>query len=331
MIKRECMRKISVLFSLILFTFSFTSFSPSSGYAYELLIGTGEVGSFSYFAGRNVCRSIARFDQEVKCRPVPSDNYTDNLTNVQAGSLDLALVNSKLIYDAFHNAGLFRFVSLNYEQLRLLMPLYREPISLIVRRDAKISRLSDLAGKKVNSGAPFSLQSLIFKELMALEGWQPDSFGLYQSLSSANAQDFLALQNGSVQAMLHVGMHPDPRLDRGLAGKQINLVGIYGIEVSTLIDANAGFTSQVLTAGTYTDLVADLETLALETLLITSSDIDDATVELVLDAIIADRKRLQSAHPKLLGTKTTIETLNNSYLHPHPAATLFFQVNQSRL
>lgn len=331
MIKGECMQKEYSLFIVFLFTFIFSSFSPSSGYAYELLIGTGEVDSFSYFAGKIVCRSIARFDQEVSCRPVPSDNYTDNLTNVQAGSLDVALVNSKVIYDAFHNAGLFRFVSLNYDQLRLLMPLYRVPISLVVRSDAKISRLSDLAGKRVNSGAPFSLQSLIFKELMALEGWQQDSFSLYQSLPSVNSQDFIALHNGSVQGMLHVGMHPDARLDRDLANGQMDIVGINGTNVSMLIDSNSGFTSQVLPAGIYTDLVADIETLSLETLLITSADIDDVTVDLVLDAIISAKKQLQSAHPSLLGIKTDIETLNDSYLHPHPAATLFFQVNQSRL
>ena len=211
------------------------------------------------------------------------------------------------------------------------MPLYREPVSLIVRSDAKISRLSDLAGKRVNNGAPFSLQRLIFKELMALEGWQKDSFSLYQSLPSIHSQDFIALQNGSVQAMLHVGMHPDARLDRGLASDQMEIVGINGANVSILIGANSGFTSQVLPAGTYANLDADIETLSLETLLISSADIDDATVDLVLDAIISAKKRLQSAHPSFLARKTNVETLNNSYLHPHPAAVLFFQVNQSRL
>lgn len=331
MIKGECIQKEFGLIVFFLFTVIFSSFSPSSGYAYELLIGTGEVGSFSYFAGRSVCRSIVRFDQEVSCRPVPSDNYTDNLTNVQSGSLDLALVNSKIVYDAFHSAGLFRFVSLNYDQLRLLMPLYRMPISLIVRSDAKISKLSDLVGKRVNSGATFSLQNLIFKEIMATKGWQQDSFSLYQSLPSVNSQDFIALNNGSVQGMLHVGMHPDARLDRGLASDQMDLVGINGPNVNMLIDSNSGFTSQVLPAGIYADLDADIETLSLETLLITSADIDDVTVDLVLDAIISAKKRLQSAHPSFLGRKTDIETLNNSYLHPHPASILFFQVNQSRL
>ena len=331
MIIGACVQKGSALVTLLLFSFLFSSVTTSPGYAFELLIGTGEVGSFSYFAGKSVCHSIVRFDQEVRCRPVPSDDYTDNLTNVQAGSLDMALVNAKVLYDAFHNAGLFRFVSLNYNQLRLLMPLYRVPISLIVRRDANISSLNDLAGKRVNSGAPFSLEGLIFKELMALQGWQKDSFSLHQNLPSANSQDFIALHNGSVQGLLHVGMHPDARLDRDLASDQIDIVGINGTNVSVLMDSNSGFTSQVLPAGIYPDLVADIETLSLETLLITSADIDDVTVDLVLDAIISAKKRLQSAHPSFLGIKTNVETLNNSYLHPHPAAILFFQVHQDRL
>jgi len=331
MIKGDSVQKEFALVMGLLFAFIFLSFSPSSVFASELLIGTGEVGSFSYFAGKSVCRSIVSFDQEVSCRPVPSDNYTDNLTNVQAGSLDVALVNSKVLYDAFHNAGLFRFVALDYDQLRLLMPLYRMPISLIVRSEAKISAVGDLAGKRVNSGGSFTLQNLIFKELMAAEGWQQDSFSLYQSLSSVNAQDFIALQNGSVQGMLHVGMHPDARIDRYLASGQMDLVGINGPNISMLIDSSAGFTAQVVPAGIYTDFVADIETLSLETLLVTSADIDDETVELVLDAIISTKKRLQYTHPSFLERKTDIETLNNSYLHPHPASILFFQVNQNRL
>ena len=58
---------------------------PSLSHSYELLIGTGERDSFSYYAGKAVCRSIHKFDKDMTCRPVPSENYTDNLTNVQGG------------------------------------------------------------------------------------------------------------------------------------------------------------------------------------------------------------------------------------------------------
>lgn len=317
--------------ALFLFLLSFVALPPSPAQAYELILGTGQTGSFSHFAGKAVCRSIHKSNRDIDCRAVPSELQTDNLTNVLGGSLDMALVNSKMIYDAFHQTGAFQYVALEYDQLRLLMPLYRMPISLLVRRDAKITSLADLAGKRVNAGAAFSLQNIVFEEIMAAQGWQQNSFSLFQNLSSTKAQDILALNSGSVQAMLHIGMHPDEKLTRGLKNGPIDLVGLSGQAVSSLIDANEGFYRQEIPPGTYVGHSTGIETLSLETLLITSADADEETVELILDAILSAKRQLQFTHRAFLQQKTDIETLTNSYLHPHPAAILFFQTNQNRL
>ena len=73
------------------------------------------------------------------------------------------------------------------------------------------------------------------------------------------------------------------------------------------------------------------ETLSLETLLISSAEADQQTVELVLNAIQAGREQLQMTHPAFLEHEIDVATLNESYLHPHPAAVLFFQANRNRL
>lgn len=328
---RKCLRKSPSVPVLFLFILALVALSPSPGDAYELFIGTGEAGTFSHFAGKAVCRSIHKFDPEISCVTIPAENYADNLTNVLGGSLDMALVNSKTIYDAFHEAGRFQYISLDYAQLRLLAPLYRTPISLLVRQNANIKFLDDLAGKKVNSGAPFSLQSMVFKEIMQTEGWQKNSFSLLQELSAANAQDILALRSGTVQAMLHIGMHPDTKLERALADGSMSLIGLTGEAVRKLIDSNSGFYSQSIPSDTYPGHSSVIDTLSLETLLITSADADEETVTLILDAIISAKEQLQYTHPAFLQVKTDIETLNESYLHPHPAAVLFFQTNQNRL
>ena len=304
---------------------------PSSALSYELLVGTGKTGSFSYFAGKAVCRVINKADDDLVCRPVPSSGYTDNLTNVQNGSLDMALVNSKMIYDAYHATGLFQFVSLDYNQLRLLMPLYRMPVTLIVRQDANISSVQDLVGKKVNGGAPFSLQELVFNDIMAAEGWQTQSFSLLQKLSAVNEQDFIALHSGDVQAMIHVGMHPDGRIEQSLAGNSTDIIGVSGQAIDRMIEGGSGFYQQSIPAGTYRGHERSIETLSLESLLVTSADADQDMVALILKAIFEARDSLQYAHPSFLKEAMTVETLNNSYLHPHPEAILFFQANQGRL
>lgn len=327
----KCLRKMLYFPRLFLIIPAFVILSPSLSQSYELFIGTGKVGTFSHFAGKAVCRTIHKFDNNLTCRPVPSETPTDSLTNVLGGSLDMALVNSKMIYEAFQQAGSFQYITLEYDQLRLLMPLYRTPICLLVRQDAKITIFADLAGKRVNGGAPFSLQNIVFQEIMAVEGWRKNSFSLFQNLSAANEQDFIALHGGSVQAMLHIGMHPDEKLERSLANGSTDIVGVSGQAVRRLIDSNSGFLSQSIPSGTYPGQSRDIDTLSLETLLITSADTDNETVTLILDAIFAAKDQLQSTHPSFLQEKTDVETLNDSYLHPHPEAILFFQANQNRL
>ncbi len=86
-----------------------------------------------------------------------------------------------------------------------------------------------------------------------------------------------------------------------------------------------------ITAGMYPGLGLDIDTLAMETLLIVSADTDDETVELVLNALLKARQQLQYVHPSLLQKEVNVETLNDSYLHLHPAAVLFLQANLNRL
>lgn len=303
---------------------------PSIALSYEILVGTGEKTSFSHYAGKIICRNIHKFDQDVTCRAIPSESYTDNLTNVQGGSLDMALVNSKMISDAYHGDGLFKYVSLDYDQLRLLLPLYRVPVCLVVRRDARINKLEDLAEKKINAGRMFSLQEVVFGAIMDANGWEKETFRLYQNLPEAHSQDYIALHTGSVQAMLHIGMHPDDRLQRSLANGQTKVVGIGGEASVHLKASDSGFYGQSIDAGTYLGYADDIDTLSLETLLITSSDSDTEIVALVLEALLAAKDQLQNAHPSFLAETLSIETLNNSYLHPHPEAILFFQANQNR-
>ena len=114
-----------------------------------------------------------------------------------------------------------------------------------------------------------------------------------------------------------------------MADGRTRIVGIDSPFTLSLIDSNSGFYRQRIPAWTYAGQAEDIDTLSLETLLITSADIDNGTVEQILTAISSSSKRLKNAHPAFLEHGVDIETLNRSYLHPHPEALLFFQVYQN--
>ena len=90
--KRPGKLEIKCFLLLAAFFMICTSSIPAS--SYELIIGTGPSGSFSHHTGKFLCRIFAKQDEEITCSLSASNDPTDNLTNVQGGALDLALIDS---------------------------------------------------------------------------------------------------------------------------------------------------------------------------------------------------------------------------------------------
>ena len=62
-----------------------------------------------------------------------------------------------MLHDAMNKSGNFEFLDISYDNLRTLAPLYDDPITLVVRSDAKIASLAALKGKRINAAiAPAS-------------------------------------------------------------------------------------------------------------------------------------------------------------------------------
>ncbi len=289
----------------------------------DLLLGTDRTGTVSHYAGRMICYAVNKSVGDDWCRVVSVTDATHNLTNLQSGSLDLALVSSRLIYEAVSSTGRFKHIDIPFDGLRYIMPFYRLPISLIVRRDSKIQSFQDLVQKRINSGAPFSRNKHIFEELMTAMNWDESTFRVYQTLSGENAQDFIAFNNGTVQAMLHIGVHPDMKLKLELVNSGSLLLGVDGPAVKKLIDSQSGFYGCAIPAGTYSRDFAKLETLGIETQLITSEDLDDSTVQLVLDAVFKSKRQIREGHSSFLDSSMKFDDKNSETLVPHRGVGLY--------
>ena len=291
---------------------------PKITNAYELLLGTGEQDSFSHFVGRAVCR-IIRTQSDFSCKVVPSVESSHNLTNLRSGSLDLALVDSRILHDAFNNSGYFRFLDITYENLRTLLPLYSVPIALVARKDAKIKSLDELKGKRFNAGAPLSLQRFAADNIMDAKGWNKRDFNPFSELSANHAQDTLALNNGTIQAMLSIGVQPDPALAHLLARSKAMLVDMNDADMKKLVESRSGFFFNSIPAGTYRTNPDQVVTIATKMVLVTSEDMDDGTVVDIVDAILKKRDQLRKIHPALFLPGKLESVGQPGEVQPHPA------------
>ena len=294
--------------------------SPISADAFDILLGTGESGTFSHFTGRTICRITNRYADDIHCRAVPTPGDVHNLTNLQGGSLDMALVDSRMLYDAVHKTGYFKFLDIGYENLRVLSAVYDVPVTLVVRQDSGIASLQALKGKRINIGAPRSLQQLAFNALMRVNNWSKGDFSLVEELSASQSQDTMAFCHGTVQAMLHIGVHPDASLQQLFRLCKADVVNLNDSDMEKLIKFHPAFAKIEIAAGTYPSLPKAVTTFGTRTALVASDNLDEETAYRIMTAIDAHRKYLRSAHRALADFSAVTNKMNSIGIQLHSGA-----------
>jgi len=274
-----------------------TSSIPAS--SFELIIGTGPLGSFSHHSGKLLCRIFAKQDKGITCSLSETTNPIDNLTNVQGGSLDLALVDSLLLEKSASGQGAFQYLDINYDRIRIISPLYDIPLTLIVRKGTELSTIDQLPGKRINTGAFGSPEKHLFELFMKTQGWTKEMFPVFAELSPSFSQDKLAFRQGDVQILLHRGVHPDNDIKQLMEDTGASLIGFSSNGMVDLIISNPALSQQDLKKSTYPSLLETVSTFGTTMTLITSADMDGETVQSLIAALERNKQSIRAMHPAL--------------------------------
>jgi len=298
--------------------------SPPSLIAFEIRLGTGESGSFSHFTGRTICRIIEKQTDELQCAVVPADSPVHNLTNLQGGSLDLCLVDARMLYDAVAGKGLFEFFDISYDNLREIMSLYDLPVSIVVRSTAGIQTLDDLKGKRINAGAPRSQQHLAVETIMTVKNWSVKDFSLMDELPSSLSQDTMAFCHGSVQAMVNIAVHPNPEVQQLFKLCKAQLLSLNQADIDAIRSSHPAFIQIDIAPNTYSEFPRSIQTFGTPMKLVTSDSLDGETVYQIISALDQGQRSLKSAHPALDFQLPDAATQQPGNIQLHPGAVTYF-------
>ncbi len=270
--------------------------TPVAANAYDILLGTGEVGSFSHFSGRMLCRTINKEIDDISCKIKATGDEIDNLTNLQASSLDLAIINSNVLDAAIHKTGQFQFLDINYANLSILTPLYDRPIGILVRSNSGITSLNDLKGKRINAGAPGSIERRAMELILQAKGWTAKDFTRFEELPTSQGQDTMAFCHGSIQAMISIGVHPSLDTQRLIENCKGVVLDINDPDIDKLVEDRAAcWKTEIKVSSDYIP-VGSFGTRAI---LVASGAIDKETGYAIVKALYENKKRLQRSHPAL--------------------------------
>jgi uncharacterized protein len=131
-------------------------------------LGTATPGGGFPVYGEAFAETIAGTDSTLAVRPQHTKGSTENVPLLEAGRLDLALVQGEVAYEAL--AGIGRPPA----DLRILAAMYSTPGMFVTRGDSEYRAIADLTGRHVAFGARGS-------GLVILARYVLDGLGLDQS------------------------------------------------------------------------------------------------------------------------------------------------------
>lgn len=281
-----------------------------------MIIGTGGVTGVYHAAGGAVCRLVNkhRTQHGYRCMVESTGGSVSNLQTLQEGDVGFGVVQSDALYHAVK--GEKAFSGKPVAHLRSVLSLHPEPLTLVVRKDARIRSLGDLRGKRVAIGNPGSGTRSSVDELMRAAGLKPADFAAVAELKAD--EHGAALCGNQIDAFFFVVGHPSANIQDPMMVCGAQLVSITGAFVERLVRANAFYTDARIPARTYPSQVAALDTYGVRATLVTTARQSDEEVYVLVKAVFEQLEEFKRLHPALsdLAPATMIQAGLSAPLHP---------------
>lgn len=288
-----------------------------------LPMATGDVTGSYFPAGVALCRVVneGRREHGLRCAAVPTQASVDNVARLRGGEVDLAMVQSDAQDAAWRGAGAFAEAG-PFAELRAVMALFPEPLTLVVRAESGIAALGDLPGKRISVGPPASGQRALIDALVAGLGWRDTAF---EALELDPAAAVNALCEGRIDGFFYAVGQPALAIQEATSSCGATLVDIAGPEVDALVAADPFYFATEIPAGLYAGVDRPVPSFGVGATLVTRADLADAEIETVTTAILDALGELAGFDPTLAGLDAAEMPRQGLTAPLHPGAEAAFR------
>ena len=121
--------------------------SSASAQSVRVTLGTATPGGGFPVYGDAFIAALKKQDPALEIVPVNTKGSTENVPRLEAGTLDLALVQGEVVHEALDGIGRPK------ADLRILTAMYPTAGLFVVRADSPVKTIADLKGRKIAWGA----------------------------------------------------------------------------------------------------------------------------------------------------------------------------------
>jgi TRAP transporter TAXI family solute receptor len=147
----------------------------------KIRLGTATPGGGFPIYGAAFVEGVRRFDPDLEIEAVNTKGSTENVPMLEAGTLDIALVQGEVVHEALSGIGR------PPADLKVITAMYPTAGMFVVRADSSYRRIADLQGKPIAWGAQGS--GLVILGRYAMDGLGLDARKDFQPIYLERAGD----------------------------------------------------------------------------------------------------------------------------------------------
>ncbi|WP_224982097.1 TAXI family TRAP transporter solute-binding subunit [Geomonas agri] len=289
-----------------------------------LSISSGTTTS-SYYAAASAVAKI--FNKKsavygVRLATVASAGSVANIDAVAEGKAAFGIAETELLKRAMQ--GVRPWEGMARGGLRAVLGLYPATVTIVAAVDSGIKRVADLKGKRLNIGAPGSIDNTYASALLQMSGLNPGEV-ISSQHSTAIAPELL--QKGDIDAYLCIVGHPNLTVLEASAGnRKVLLVPLDETLIKQVTANNPLLAPVVIPMRFYPNVQATgtVQSLGVRTVLFTSADQSDESVYNVVREILGNLDLFRRQHP-ILQDLTPEQAARVTVIPLHPGAARYFK------
>lgn len=284
---------ISAAFALGASAFSLTAQAADTKF---VTIGTGGVTGVYYAAGGAICRLMNkdRAKHGIRCSVESTGGSVYNINTIKAGELDFGVAQSDVQYNA--TKGLVQFKEGGaVSDLRAVFSVHPEPMTVVARKEAGVTKFEDLKGKRFNIGNPGSGQRATMDLLLPAVGMKTSDFSLASELKAD--EHGAALCDNKIDAFAYVVGHPSANIQDPTTTCGAKLVNVSGPAIDKLVAQYPYYAVVTIPGGLYAGNPDPTKTFGVVASFVSSSKVSADVVYLLVKSVFENFEDFKKLHP----------------------------------
>jgi len=259
-------------------------------------IGTGGVTGVYYAAGGAICRLMNkdRAQHGIRCSVESTGGSVYNVNTIKAGELDFGVSQSDIQYNALKGEAQFKDGGA-FPELRSVFSLHGEPLTVVSRKEANITRMEDFKGKRFNVGNPGSGQRATLEVLLPAMGMSNADFSLASELKPD--EHGAALCDNKIDGFAYVVGHPAANIQDPTTTCGAKLVSITGPSVDKILAQYPYFAPATIPGGMYANNPEPTKTFGVVASIVSSTKVPADTVYTLVKSVFENFDDFKKLHP----------------------------------